>query len=165
MCIRGFFSFAPVFFTDLIMLLKLAVKFHRWQIGPVCNKWSQITYLHTCTFFPFLFLIFYVMVLPVLAYYVTKLLTERAESQRTKVPRSSMSLHTPLCSCTCFLFDEILCIQCVIQKNYCTLPWRIYRVIPSVLDPRKCEYLKDYSFDFEHAYMTTYLASWEACWY
>ena len=34
-----------------------------------------------------------------------------------------------------------------------------YRAILSVLDPRKCEYLKDYSFDFEHAYMTTYLAS------
>jgi hypothetical protein len=34
-----------------------------------------------------------------------------------------------------------------------------HRVIPSVLDPRKCEYLKDYSLDFEHAYMTTYLAS------
>ena len=33
------------------------------------------------------------------------------------------------------------------------------RVILSVLDPRKCEYLKDYSLDFEHAYMTTYLAS------
>ena len=31
----------------------------------------------------------------------------------------------------------------------------IYRVILSVLDPRKCEYLKDYSLDFEHAYMTT----------
>jgi hypothetical protein len=25
----------------------------------------------------------------------------------------------------------------------------IHRVIPSVLDPRKCEYLKDYSLDFE----------------
>jgi len=36
----------------------------------------------------------------------------------------------------------------------------IYSVILSVLDPRKCEYLKDYSLDFEHAYMTTYLASW-----
>ena len=34
-----------------------------------------------------------------------------------------------------------------------------YSVILSVLDPRKCEYLKDYSLDFEHAYMTTYLAS------
>jgi hypothetical protein len=34
-----------------------------------------------------------------------------------------------------------------------------YRVILTVLDPRKCEYLKDYSLDFEHAYMTTYLAS------
>jgi len=32
-------------------------------------------------------------------------------------------------------------------------------VILSVLDPRKCEYLKDYSLDFKHAYMTTYLAS------
>ena len=35
----------------------------------------------------------------------------------------------------------------------------IYRVILSVLDTRKCEYLKDYSLDFEHAYMTAYLAS------
>ena len=34
-----------------------------------------------------------------------------------------------------------------------------YSVILSVLDPRKCEYLKDYSLDFEHAHMTTYLAS------
>ena len=34
-----------------------------------------------------------------------------------------------------------------------------YRVILSVLDPRECEYPKDYSLDFEHAYMTTYLAS------
>jgi hypothetical protein len=32
---------------------------------------------------------------------------------------------------------------------------RKYRVILSVLDPRKCEYLKDHSLDFEHAYMTT----------
>ena len=35
----------------------------------------------------------------------------------------------------------------------------VYRMILSVLEPRKCEYLKDYSLDFEHAYMTTYLAS------
>ena len=35
----------------------------------------------------------------------------------------------------------------------------MYSVILSVLDPRKCEYLKDYSLDFEHAYITTYLAS------
>ena len=35
----------------------------------------------------------------------------------------------------------------------------LYSAILSVLDPRKCEYLKDYSLDFEHAYMTTYLAS------
>ena len=32
-------------------------------------------------------------------------------------------------------------------------------MILSVLDPRKCEYLKDYSLGFEHAYMATYLAS------
>ena len=37
--------------------------------------------------------------------------------------------------------------------------FHIYRVILSVLDPRKCEYLKDYSLDFEHAYMATCLAS------
>ena len=42
---------------------------------------------------------------------------------------------------------------------------KYYRVILSVLDPRKCLYLKDYSLDFEHAYMTTYIASWEACRY
>ena len=35
----------------------------------------------------------------------------------------------------------------------------MYSVILSVLEARKCEYLKDYSLDFEHAYMTTYLAS------
>ena len=29
-----------------------------------------------------------------------------------------------------------------------------YSVILSVLDQRKCEYLKDYSLGFEHAYMT-----------
>ena len=34
-----------------------------------------------------------------------------------------------------------------------------YRVSLLVLDPGKCEYLKDYPLDFEHAYMTTYLAS------
>ena len=38
-------------------------------------------------------------------------------------------------------------------------------VILSVLEPRKCENLKENSLDFEHAYMTTYLASWEACRY
>ena len=38
-----------------------------------------------------------------------------------------------------------------------------YSVILSVLDPRKCDYLKDCSLDFEHAYMTTYLASSKAC--
>ena len=34
-----------------------------------------------------------------------------------------------------------------------------YSVILSVLDPRKCKYLKDYSLYFEHAYITAYLAS------
>ena len=43
------------------------------------------------------------------------------------------------------------------KDNVC--PGSLYRVILSVLDPRKCEYLKDYSLDFEHAYMTTYIAS------
>ena len=46
--------------------------------------------------------------------------------------------------------------------SYCTsfkLLRGLYSVILSVLDPRKCEYLEDYSLDFEHAYMTTYLAS------
>ena len=41
----------------------------------------------------------------------------------------------------------------------------MYRVILLVLDPRKCEYFKDYSLDFQQAYMTTYLASWKACRY
>ena len=35
----------------------------------------------------------------------------------------------------------------------------LYRVILSILDSTKCEYLKDYSLDFEHAHMITYLAS------
>jgi hypothetical protein len=30
-----------------------------------------------------------------------------------------------------------------------TTVYHIYRIIPSVLDPRKCEYLKEYSLDFE----------------
>ena len=51
-----------------------------------------------------------------------------------------------------------------LKVYFCVLRLRffgvtIYRVILSVLDPRKCEYLKDYSLDFEPAYMTTYLAS------
>ena len=55
-----------------------------------------------------------------------------------------------------------------IRQDYCKVAiymyiyihiYITYRVILSVLDPRKCEYLKDYSLDFEHAYMTTYLAS------
>ena len=44
-------------------------------------------------------------------------------------------------------------------KRYLCTTYIKYSEILSVLDPRKCEYLKDYSLDFEHAYMTTYLAS------
>ena len=45
MCIKGFFPFAPVIFTDLMMVLKLAVKFHRGQIGPLCKKMTT-NYVH-----------------------------------------------------------------------------------------------------------------------
>jgi hypothetical protein len=40
------------------------------------------------------------------------------------------------------------------KHNYILI---LYRVILSVLDPRKCEYFKDYLLDSEHAYtyMTT----------
>ena len=79
------------------------------------------------------------------------------------------------------------------NNTYTSLPILtvLYSVILSVLDPRKWEYLKDYSLvnnyhktnkllslqdarcnnkdnyslDFEDAYMNTYLASWEACRY
>jgi hypothetical protein len=37
----------------------------------------------------------------------------------------------------------------------------LYSVILSVLDLKKCEYLKDCSLEFEHAYITTYLAGLE----
>ena len=47
----------------------------------------------------------------------------------------------------------------MIHVTLWSLTTYIYRVILSVLDPRKCEYFKDYSLDFQHAYMTTYLAS------
>ena len=63
--------------------------------------------------------------------------------------------------CVCVLWNNIT--VCVISPI--TQRKKIYRVILSVLDPRKCEYLKDYALHFEHAYMTTYLASWEACRY
>ena len=52
----------------------------------------------------------------------------------------------------------------IIKLKFLNLP-SICSVILSVLDPRKYDYLKDYSLDFEHAYMTTHLASWEACRY
>ena len=45
------------------------------------------------------------------------------------------------------------------QGDRVTDTYMLYSVILSVLDPRKCEYLKDYSLDFEHAFTTTYLAS------
>ena len=40
-----------------------------------------------------------------------------------------------------------MCV-CVCVCSVCS----VCSVILSVLDPRKCEYLKDYSSDFEHAY-------------
>jgi hypothetical protein len=40
-----------------------------------------------------------------------------------------------------------------VMETYCAIfaVWAkyIYRMIPSVLDPKKCEYLKDYSLDSE----------------
>ena len=50
-------------------------------------------------------------------------------------------------------------VVAVVELQCFALNVIIYRVILSVLDARKCEYLKDYSLHFEHAYMTTYLAS------
>ena len=76
-----------------------------------------------------------------------------------------------------YLRTRILICTVIIKVNSCCFPERqytvgvcnsdtrcvatiaLYSVILSVLDPRKCEYLKEYSLDFEHAYMTTYLAS------
>ena len=65
----------------------------------------------------------------------------------------------------CYKIHQIwhLCL-CVVLRGHLTIkeyyPYNYnYSVILLVLDPRKCEYLKDYSLDFEHAYMTTYIAS------
>jgi uncharacterized membrane protein len=55
-------------------------------------------------------------------------------------------------------FKSINDLQSIIN-TYIYIYIYIYRVILTVLGPRKCKYLKDYSLDFEHAYMTTYLAS------
>ena len=56
------------------------------------------------------------------------------------------------------LFDFPFVISASVYRlNVTKTPY--YRVILSVLDPRICEYFKDYSLDFEHAYVTTYLAS------
>jgi hypothetical protein len=41
--------------------------------------------------------------------------------------------------------------QCVTYRRSSSF-W-LYRVIPSVLVPRKCEYLKDYSLDFEYIFV------------
>ena len=85
-----------------------------------------------------------------------------------------------ICRPGCDALSEVPTAACIVRipdgksgGNIATLPYYhamrvsknsvnfkcMYRVILSVLDPRKCEYLKDYSLDFEHAYMTTYLAS------
>jgi hypothetical protein len=49
------------------------------------------------------------------------------------------------------LFNANLCATncCVGFESLLRSRNVIYRVIPSVLDPRKCEHLKDYSLDFE----------------
>ena len=61
--------------------------------------------------------------------------------------------------------DFVCCVNNAIkvenffEKAYVLKSTALYSVILSVIDPRKCEYLKEYSLDFVHAYMTTYLAS------
>jgi hypothetical protein len=45
----------------------------------------------------------------------------------------------------CQLVNSYRC-ACAVLGRKCIV---MYRVIPSVLDPRKCEYLKAYSLDFE----------------
>ena len=61
---------------------------------------------------------------------------------------------------SCTLMDtDFISLPCPPLPVYYYSSGELYSVILSVLDPRKCEYLKDYSLDFEHANMTTYLAS------
>ena len=60
---------------------------------------------------------------------------------------------TPMCASMCKETTLYLAEYSFVQYK-CK-----YSVILSVLDPRKYEYLKDCSLDFEHAYMATYLAS------
>jgi hypothetical protein len=57
-------------------------------------------------------------------------------------------------------YVEHLPWHCTCLEFYTEENVNIYRymVILTVVDPRKCKYLKDYSLDFENAYMTTYLA-------
>jgi hypothetical protein len=61
----------------------------------------------------------------------------------------------------CFDVCAVHLVQFVIQTIKCTkyiyiyINNTLYSVILSVLDPRKCEHLKDYSLHFEHTYMTT----------
>ena len=62
-----------------------------------------------------------------------------------------------LCNTSSYFIKSAQLISALLQHHMSEL--LRYSVILSVLDPRKCEYLKDYSLDFEHAYMTTYLAS------
>jgi hypothetical protein len=42
--------------------------------------------------------------------------------------------------------ETVLCVYVQLLHNWAIL---------SLLNPRKCKYLKDYSLDFEHTYMTT----------
>ena len=58
-----------------------------------------------------------------------------------------------------YCVNKAMKLENFFEKAYVLKSTALYSVILSVLDPSKCEYLKDYSLDFEHAYMTTYLAS------
>ena len=71
----------------------------------------------------------------------------------------SVCVQSVFClSSVCVLSLFSLCSVCVLSLTSAVVKFK-YIVILSVLDPRKCKYLKDYSLEFEHAYMTTYLAS------
>ena len=63
------------------------------------------------------------------------------------------------CGAVKLLWITLIHEAAVVIRPNAIIHFVYYRVILLLLDPRKCEYLKDYSLDFEYAYMTTYLAS------
>jgi hypothetical protein len=58
-----------------------------------------------------------------------------------------------VCVCVCRAVqatdNNMTQVHCTLDNQGYKHMLGIYRVIPSVLDLRKCEYLKDYSLDFE----------------